>query len=214
MKNISPIKVWSAREQVVNVLREAIFTKELKAGERLILSELSARLGVSATPIREALQSLEREGLVQIMPHKEAIVVGVDHKYITDYYITRAILESEAAAMACSAQDFSELEMIVDRMCDVISREHYTEYTNLNKQFHECIWKIADNGRMESILKTLFVSSSLAVDSSIKENVLTAHGEHMVIMEAIRGHDSERAKKWMHEHLMRSLRDTLSRYDV
>ena len=161
MKNISPIKMWSAREQVVNSLREAILTSELKAGERLVLSDLSARLGVSVTPIREALQSLEREGLVQLMPHKEAVVVGIDRKYVTDYYVTRAILESEAAAMACDAKDMTVLLGHLKRMEQVIEEERYQDYADANYDLHEAIWILADNERMEGILKTLFISNSL-----------------------------------------------------
>lgn len=213
MKNISPIKMWSAREQVVNSLREAILTSELKAGERLVLSDLSARLGVSATPIREALQSLEREGLVQLMPHKEAIVVGIDRKYVTDYYVTRAVLESEAAAMACEAEDLLPLQMALDEMEQIIRMEKFSEYAEANFKLHETIWKLADNERMEGILKTLFISNSLARNTSLKDNALVSFEEHKEIVRAIEERNGEEAKRKMRAHMMRSLRDTMSKYD-
>ena len=213
MKNISPIKMWSAREQVVNSLREAILTSELKAGERLVLSDLSARLGVSVTPISEALQSLETEGLVQLMPHKEAVVVGIDRKYVTDYYVTRAILESEAAAMACDAKDMTVLLGHLKRMEQVIEEERYQDYADANYDLHEAIWILADNERMEGILKTLFISNSLARNTSLKDNALVSFGEHKEIVKAIQMRNKQDARKKMHAHMMRSLRDTLSKYE-
>lgn len=213
MKNISPIKMWSAREQVVNSLREAILTSELKAGERLVLSDLSSRLGVSVTPIREALQSLEREGLVQLMPHKEALVVGIDRKYVTDYYVTRAILESEAAAMACEAENLSSLQTTLEQMQEIIIQERFYEYARVNCDLHETIWRLANNERMEGILKTLFISNSLARNTSLKDNALVSFEEHKEIVRAIKERNCDEAKMRMRAHLMRSLRDTLSKYD-
>ena len=165
MKNISPIKMWSAREQVVNSLREAILTSELKAGERLVLSDLSARLGVSVTPIREALQSLEREGLVQLMPHKEAVVVGIDRRYVTDYYVTRAILESEAAAMACDAKDMTVLLGHLKRMEQVIEEERYQDYADANYDLHEAIWILARELDIKSVFR---IPSILSLSARIQ----------------------------------------------
>ena len=72
---------------------------------------------------------------------------------------------------------------------------------------------MADNERMEGILKTLFISNSLARNTSLKDNALVSFGEHKEIVKAIEMRNKEEARQKMHDHMMRSLRDTLSKYE-
>ena len=81
------------RDVVFNTLRQAILTGELKPGERLMEIHLANKLGVSRTPIREAIRKLELEGLVNIIPNKGAYVTGISDKDVHDIYMIRSMLE-------------------------------------------------------------------------------------------------------------------------
>ena len=83
----------SLREAVYQTLRRAILTNLLKPGERLMELKLAAELGVSRTPVREALRQLELEGLVSIVPNKGAYVIGITEKDMKDIYAARSLLE-------------------------------------------------------------------------------------------------------------------------
>ena len=98
-------------------------------------------------------------------------------------------------------------------MEQVIEEERYQDYADANYELHEAIWILADNERMEGILKTLFISNSLARNTSLKDNALVSFGEHKEIVKAIQMRNKQDARQKMHAHMMRSLRDTLSKYE-
>ena len=96
----SLIKAMPVRVQITAILRKALFSGEYKSGDELSLTETAERLGVSRTPVREAFQTLEAEGLIELRMNRGAIVKTIDEKYITDHYEMRILLESEAAKRA------------------------------------------------------------------------------------------------------------------
>ncbi|MDF2615579.1 MAG: GntR family transcriptional regulator [Sedimentibacter sp.] len=213
MQVLGLVKMIPARLQVINILREAILSREIKEGTRLNLNELSSQMGVSVTPVREALQILEKDCLIRLEPHKGAVVLGINEKYINDYYVTRAILESEAASMACEeGANVIELQETFLKMKDVIEKDNYNLYASMNQQLHMAIWNAADNERMKSIMLSLFVSRSIAKDSDVKENAKSSFNEHKEIVTAILNKDKVLAKKCMYKHILRSMDDMLTRF--
>ena len=97
-------KAMPVRVQITAILRKALFSGEYKSGDELSLTETAERLGVSRTPVREAFQTLEAEGLIELRMNRGAIVKTIDEKYITDHYEMRILLESEAAKRAAERQ--------------------------------------------------------------------------------------------------------------
>ena len=93
-------KAMPVRVQITAILRKALFSGEYKSGDELSLTETAERLGVSRPPVREAFQTLEAEGLIELRMNRGAIVKTIDEKYITDHYEMRILLESEAAKRA------------------------------------------------------------------------------------------------------------------
>ena len=101
MTGLTPIQLLPARDRVAAALREAILSHQIQPGEELTLKDTAAKLGVSAMPIREAFQILEREGLIELRPNRGAVVLGITEKRIRDHYQTRAALERAAAMLVC-----------------------------------------------------------------------------------------------------------------
>ena len=100
------------RHHVVQRLLKAIFSGELAAGTRLIASKLAARLGVSATPIREALVELEQSGIVELLHHRGAVVKPFGRDELREFYAVRRLLECEAVRLACGHVDYEVLSLL------------------------------------------------------------------------------------------------------
>lgn len=215
MKNLGKIKLLPAREQVASVLRKAILSKDLKEGEELTLEGIANQLGVSSMPVREAFQILASDGLIKLRPNKGAVVLGVNEKTIRDHYETRAILESEAAAKASrKGTDISDIEYAFE-MSEIARRENnYSEYSRQNQGFHMAIWEAAGNEKIKSLLSALWNGLSMGHKVTEEEYAQISIDEHRQILEAIRANNAQEARTLMYAHIIRSMENILTRFDV
>lgn len=211
---LQPINVQSTTERVTLALREAIFTRKLLPGQKIIQADLAKQLQVSITPVREALMILETEQLVKIQPRKETIILGVTPKYLEDYWSTRAVIESYLVSLVCSPDtDISSIEDAHQKSLELLEREDYDSYSSTNTVFHRAIWNTANNQLMINLLNQIGVSKSMSKTSNPKEYALQSYHEHEKIMKYIRLHDAENASKEMKNHMLRALNDTMSYYN-
>ncbi len=211
---LQPIKMQSTTQRVVSILRNAIFTRQLLPGEKIVQSDLAKQLNVSITPVREALMILESEQLVKIQPRKETIVLGVNKKYMEDYWHTRAVLEGYLVSLVCDPNvDISDIEEAHEELKEVIRLKNYSAYSAANRVFHRAIWNTAGNDYIMNLLKQITVSQSASRTSNLEEYVMQSFSEHEKIMECIRAHDAKGGKKAMEEHMLRALNDLLSYFD-
>ena len=213
MKNLHRIQLLPAREQVASALRKAILTRELGEGEAITLEGTASQLGVSSTPVREAFQILARDGLIELRPNKGAVILGVNEKTIRDHYETRAILESEAAALAClRAADISPIAEAFEQAQEALRQNDSTEYSNYNQAFHMEIWTAANNEKMKSLLSSMW--NGLSMGHRITQDAY-AHisiGEHEKIMAALTDRDAELARTLMRAHIIRSMENVLTHF--
>lgn len=214
MENLEHIQLIPAREQVAAVLRRAILTKELEPGHVIILSEIAQQMGVSSTPVREALQQLSFEGLVQLRPNKRAIVLGVTRKHVEDFYELLNILEREAAGLACRSDNTAELTCAFLAEGEIVRQEKIEEYENYNRAFHRAVREMTGNDRLISILSGLWVNTSGSLIRTTLEYARVSHVEHEKVYHAICQHDVEQAKHYMEAHILRNLKDVLARPDL
>ena len=131
---------YSLADKVFKKLEEEILNGALKAGENLTELRISARLGVSRTPVREAIHRLEQEGLVQLTPNKGAVVVGVSEKDLRDIYDIRMKLEGLAsrwAAEQITEEDAKSLRDILELQEFYTAKGDLDQLRNLDSQFHE-----------------------------------------------------------------------------
>ncbi|MGL5434187.1 MAG: GntR family transcriptional regulator [Lachnospiraceae bacterium] len=213
MNNLGKIKLLPAREQVASVLRKAILSRELEEGRELTLEEIAFQVGVSSMPVREAFQILAADGLIKLRPNKGAVVQGVNEKTIRDHYETRAILESEAAARASAPGiDISEIETIYQLSLQAFQENNSSDYSRQNQGFHMAIWRAADNAKINAILSSLWNGLSMGHKVTEEDYAKVSMEEHKIILDAIRSHDSEKAKNEMYRHIIRSMEDILTRF--
>lgn len=146
------------RDVVFNTLREAILRGDLVPGERLMELQLAAKLGVSRTPIREAIRMLEQEGLAITIPRKGAIVAGMTEKDMQDVLEIREALEELSVQVACDKITDEEVEKLQRNMKNF---EHSLKSGDLKKmaqadvEFHDVIYQATDNPKLINMLNNL-----------------------------------------------------------
>lgn len=186
--NFKPINLLPARERVAAELRKAILSFQLKEGEIITLEGIANLLGVSVTPVREAFQLLDNEGLIKLRPNKGALVKGIDAQFISEHFELRCILESEMTKKICQNpdSDISEICEIYDKAADEVARDMFDNYSNLNQSFHMAIWKAAGNKRIESLLRTLWNGLSMEIGATEKDYAKKSLQEHKQIVNALK----------------------------
>ena len=146
------------RDVVFNTLRQAILRGELKPGERLMEIQLANKLGVSRTPIREAIRKLELEGLVLMIPRKGAEVAEITEKNLMDVLEVRKALEELAVELACdriSEEQIEELRVAAKEFQRVSKSGDGTRIAEADVKFHDVIFMATDNQRLISLLNNL-----------------------------------------------------------
>lgn len=194
------------RELVLEAIREAIVTGILKPRERLMEIQLAEELGVSRTPIREALRKLELEGFIVMVPRKGAYVADISIKDIADVFEIRAALEGLAAGLAAERITDEELEYMercLAEKAEAIKTSNMEKLIEADTNFHEAIYKASRNERLYTIISNLreqiqrFRSTSLAVPGRMKLSL----DEHRTIVEAIESRDVVLARQVAQEHI-------------
>jgi DNA-binding GntR family transcriptional regulator len=205
-KRLVPVKLDSykpLREVVLETLREAIVSGVLEPGERLMEIQLAEELGVSRTPVREAIRKLELEGFVVMIPRKGAYVAGVSYKDVKDVFEIRAALEGLAAGLAAEKVTDQELEGLERALHYEKEPDTLEEMVQTDTDFHALLYKASRNERLIGILANLreqiqrFRSTSLAVPGRLKYAIQ----EHREIVDAVARHDVEEAQALATAHI-------------
>lgn len=194
------------RDVVFKTLREAIIQGDLKPGERLMEIKLAQKLGVSRTPVREAIRKLELEGLVIMVARRGAEVAPITEKSLTDVLEVRTALECLAAELACEhieEKEIFELKRILIMFKDAVNKENLNEIAKIDVEFHEFICKTTKNKKLIQMLDNLrehIYRYRLEYIKDIKERKVLLK-EHTDIVNAISNRDKERAKSLMKVHI-------------
>ena len=143
------------RDVVFNTLRRAILKGELEPGERLMEIALANKLGVSRTPIREAIRKLELEGLVVMIPRKGAEVARITEKDLRDVLEVRTSLEKLAIELACdriTEEDINDLNLACKDFEESFGKDDLTTIAEKDVAFHDIIFRATKNARLIQIL--------------------------------------------------------------
>ena len=195
------------RDVVFNTLRQAILRGEFKPGERLMEIQLANKLGVSRTPIREAIRKLELEGLVIMIPRKGAEVADITEKSLRDVLEVRKALEELAVQLACekiTQEELEELEKAGENFKKVLKRsKDITEVAEADVRFHDVIYMATDNQKLILLLNNLREQMYRYRVEYLKEgetrDLLVK--EHEELTRAIKERDVERAKQLSFQHI-------------
>ena len=208
-------KTASLEEQVTATLESEILTGKLASGTALTEQSLSKRLGVSRTPIRAELHTLAEEGLINLIPNRGAVVVGVTREDLIDIYKIRMRLEGLASALAAeriSREDLATLRESVELAEFYISRNDTEHLKELDTQFHAIIYRASGNRMLNKTLSELhrniisYRKMSLSVPGRLERSV----GEHREILKAIEAGDAERADSLTCAHVAAALENMLT----
>jgi DNA-binding GntR family transcriptional regulator len=192
-------------EEVTNRIRDMIVESKLLPGERIQEMELAQQLGVSRTPIREALKVLTSEGLVELLPLRGAIVKAFTDKDARDMLDVIAVLEAFAGEHACRAEQ-SRIDAILamhTRMEELYVQRQRLQYFVLNQEIHEALIALADNETLSmthAILSKRMRSLRYSGNSGA-DNWAAALVEHTQMMQALARRDGPALAKAMSEHI-------------
>ena len=194
------------RDVVFNTLRQAILKGELAPGERLMEIQLAERLGVSRTPIREAIRKLELEGLVLMIPRKGAEVAKISEKSLRDVLEVRRSLEELAIELACqrmTPEAVAELEMKQDQFRNAVLKGRPMDIAETDEAYHDVIYKGTCNDRLIQMINNLreqmYRYRLEYIKDEDKRQVLLL--EHDNILKAVRLRRVDEAKVAMREHI-------------
>lgn len=194
------------RDVVFNTLRQAILRGELKPGERLMEIQLANKLGVSRTPIREALRKLELEGLVNMVPRKGAEVADITEKSLRDVLEVRKALEELSVQLACekiTEEEIEELKRVAERFKDTLNDQDVTKIAEADVAFHDVIYTATDNQKLILLLNNLREQMyRYRVEYLKKEEAYPQLiAEHEELIDNISKRNKEEATRIMCEHI-------------
>lgn len=194
------------RDVVFNTLRQAIITGEFAPGERLMEIALANRLGVSRTPVREAIRKLELEGLVIMIPRKGAQVARITEKNLRDVIEIRSVLEELAVSLSCERIDEEgkkRLEEAHREFVEAVNTNDILTMVEKDEQFHNAIFESTCNDRLIPIINNLreqFYRYRMEYIKDIQHHTILVK-EHEKLVHAIFNRDSETARRIMRTHL-------------
>jgi DNA-binding GntR family transcriptional regulator len=207
---------YSLRGRVFNKIREDILSGKYSQNEELKETSIGMELGVSRTPVREALRQLELEGLVNIIPNKGAYVNGISEKDIHDIYIIRSYLEGLCARWACeniTQEQLDELEEIVYLSEFHAKKEHHEQIVELDNKFHQLIYVASASKILNHVLTDFhhYVQRIRKITLASESRATNSNKEHTAILEAIKQRNGEKAEALAHEHIMNTIKNISER---
>ncbi len=197
----------SLTAQVYKQLRNDILEGRYETGAFLVETKLADELGVSRTPIREALKQLELEDLVVAIPNKGVTVQGISEQDINDIFTIRHLLEGQAAYWAAERVNDEQMNKLTETLAlmDMYTeRNDATNLARLDSQFHDTIFSASNSRMLKHILTSLHQNTQRVrrFSLSVPERSHKSTEEHKAIFKAIEAHDPVRAKKLMESHIM------------
>lgn len=194
------------RDIVFNTLRQAILKGELAPGERLMEVSLAQKLGVSRTPVREAIRKLELEGLVLMIPRRGAEVARISEKNLRDVLEVRRGLEDLAIELACARitdSQIVELKKANVNFENSLTSNDVTAIAEADERFHEIIYKAAGNEKLVQVINNIKEQMYRYRLEYIKDGTKRQKlvSEHKEIVAALERRNLQEAQELMRNHI-------------
>jgi DNA-binding GntR family transcriptional regulator len=203
------LRTRSRAEFVYESLRDAIWDGRIAVGERVREEEIARNLGVSRTPVREALQRLHQRGLLVFGAGRGLTVASLSQHQVLQLYAMREILEGSAARFAAEHATAPEIALLWRLQKDLCKPDHGTmALVTLNRQLHQAIYEAAHNQYLIQTLSMLHDSLALLHSTTFRvpSRRLESDEEHRRIVEAIEQHNPERAEEAARQHIRQAQR--------
>ncbi len=204
----------SLEEKVYLSLEEQIISQKLRPGEAVTEMKLSRELGVSRTPVREALQRLDREGLIKLIPNKGAVVLGISEQDLIDIYKIRMRLEGLAARIAAEKKDVEFCRQLgdnIDLTGFYMSKGDIEKVKDLDSEFHDIIYRCCESRMLGKTLSELhrYIASYRKLSLAASGRIDRSLAEHKEIYDAIASGNTDAADELMSKHVERALENLL-----
>ncbi len=201
---------------VVERLRDDVLGRRFVPGQRLVEKELTDRFGVSRGPVREAFRRLAAEGLIELEPHRGALVRRLSLREMQDLFQIRCELEALAARLAALASELARRERFAAEIAGIFKdvRRHSSTYMDENQRFHASIMRLAGNVQLSELCRQLRLPLIMAqVGDALTADVLAQSvAEHRLIARAILDRDPRAADAAMRAHLSRAAAFAVERF--
>lgn len=202
----------SLGQRVFHRIREDILSGKYKKDEELKEKTIGEELGVSRTPVREALRQLELEGLVTIIPNKGAYVVGFSLEDIQDIYEIRSVLEglcARRAAVRVNKEQLEELEEILYLTDFHAQKGHTEQMVELDSRFHELLYEACASKVLEHALRDYhhYLERVRKVTLASEKRSVESNNEHKEILEALKEHDAKKAEAYANRHILNTMKN-------
>lgn len=196
--------------QIADMLRDMIMTGEIREGDKIKENELCSSMGVSKTPLREALRVLSVEGLIELVPNRGAFVTRPEFTEIREMFDIMVLLEGFCARSACEKmdqKDFSLLEKLHGQLEQKFASDDQEGYIQINNQYHSLVQELAGNRSLNQIIDglrkrvLLYRFQSLTAQGRMDESIQ----EHRELLEIFRKRNHKKAEVLMQNHLKKQL---------
>jgi DNA-binding GntR family transcriptional regulator len=196
------------------IRRKILLGKEFRKGDHLREVELSEKLNISRSTLREALKELEKQGLVRTVPRKGTFVSDFDHDDFVEIYEIRYLLETRIyqeliEKHLLSAQDFANLRKMIDEMVDITSsskpvEDRLEEFNERDISFHSYLWKRSEKKWFLSMLENIFYQLRLAMfqDLVLENNMERSAEMHYQLINALENKDIEKSREYLKDHIL------------
>lgn len=202
----------SLKDHAYRRIKDAILTLQLRPGAPLVEAELAEQLGISKTPVRDALLELRREGLVTKIPYSGTFVSEITATDICEIVQVRAVLEGRAAYYATAAlndDELKELEDLINRELDALAAGEIERAAQFNAAFHQVILSRVSNRRLVALVENFEdqMRRIRARTSHLTGRLKKSAEEHRRVLEALRARDADRAEEQFRIHILSVLDD-------
>jgi DNA-binding GntR family transcriptional regulator len=197
---------WSTKADFAyEALRQAIVTAVLEPGQQINPKQVAVDLGMSITPVREAMRRLEQDGLVVIRPYVGAEVKELPIDELCENLLIRSQLESLATELSTplvTDRIFADLKAQIDFQQTCLAEKRFDEFGDLNRRFHMTIYDVIKERRLIKLIEQIWdqVPRAASVFTLVPERAVVAFEEHILIFEALRERDANRASSLVRQH--------------
>lgn len=191
-------------EEVATNLRERIMSGRVRSGEYLRLEHIAEELGISVTPVREALVALRGEGFVQLQPRRGFVVSPLTRVDVQDVFRVQADIAGELAARAATAVTEEQLARLVEiqtQLDELHGTSASVEQEALNHEFHRLINTATESRKLAWFLATAVRYAPLSFYGEIHGWTSASHEDHHAVLDAFRARDADAARAAMHRHI-------------
>jgi DNA-binding GntR family transcriptional regulator len=206
ISNLNPLEKTSLREKVSSALRAAIMAGEMEPGVIYSAPSLGERFGVSATPVREAMIDLVREGLVETVANKGFRVTDMTPRDFDEIIEIRLLLEPPVLRQVTALipeQDFDQLDRLAQRIVDRAAEGDLVEFMAADSVFHLALVAYANNRRLEALIADLRAHARLYGLETLRRNgtLMNVARSHLTIVDALRSRDADGAERLLADHI-------------